>query len=154
MSKSRKNRSYHCKTHGIALLPCFPWFLLISVHLMLLPNGIYVVNPPIPRFHGCLHHLGLWICASNGKSFYLHQCNFGVLTDWSMANPIGSIGNLKMKGFVKLFVMLTFLKYFWCPEGGMYLGILSHYGTWSTAGARKPILSSSFRVRPLSPSKM
>ena len=29
-----------------------------------------------------------------------------------MANPIGSIGNLKMKGFVKLFVMLTFLKYF------------------------------------------
>ena len=40
MSKSLENRSYLCKTHGIALLPCFPWFRLTSVHLMLLHNGI------------------------------------------------------------------------------------------------------------------
>ena len=158
MSKSQKNRSYHCKTHDIVLLPCFPWFLLILVRLMFLPNGIYVVKPPIPRLHGCLQHLGLWIYASNRTSFYLHQCNFGVPTDWSMVGligsiPIGSIGKLKMEDFVKLFVMLTFFKQLWCLEGGMYLGILSHCGTWFAAGARKPILSSSLRVRSLSPLK-
>ena len=46
-----------------------------------------------------------------------------------MASLIGSIGKLKMKDFVKLFMMLTFLKQFSCLEGGMYLGILSHCGT-------------------------
>ena len=52
------------------------------------------------------------ISASDVPSFYLHQCNFGVPVDCSMAGPIGMIGKLKMKDFVKLFVMLTFLKRF------------------------------------------
>ena len=40
MPKSRENHSCHCKTLGIALLPCFLWFRMTSVHLMFLPNGI------------------------------------------------------------------------------------------------------------------
>ena len=33
--------------------------------------GIYGVKPLILKLHECLQHLGLWICASSGKSFYL-----------------------------------------------------------------------------------
>ena len=40
MPKSRENHSCHCKTRGIALLPCFLWFRMTSMHLMFLPNGI------------------------------------------------------------------------------------------------------------------